>query len=120
MLNSRPYVNPNLTADEIEDRFQKVGGIPRYIFTSNASFLYTLDDQELAINSLTIEQLQFLTLGDVSADQTFGEGQPKSISMVYDSSDLNFGKFNVAVSSRRVLQWLVYKHEKTLWNVIVD
>lgn len=120
LLNARPYVNPNLTEDDLEDRFQKVGGIPRYIFTSNASFQNTLDDQKLAINSLSNEQLRLLTLGDVSAVQTFEEGQPKSILMVYDSSDSNFEKFNVAVSSRCVLQLLVKKHEKILWNVIVD
>jgi hypothetical protein len=120
LLKARPYINSNLTSEDIEDRYQKVGGIPRHIFSSNAAFAAVLDNQENAINGLSEVQVRRLALGNVASAQTFGGNQPKSILMVYECTDPNFKNFTVSVSSSRVAQLLVENHKVVLWNVILD
>jgi hypothetical protein len=120
LSNAGPYINPNITMDDIEDRYQKVGGIPRHIFGDIDEFAMVLDDQETAINGLSEIHVRRLALGNIASAQTFGMDQPKSILMVYQCSDPNFKKFTVSVASSRVAQLLVQSHKTVLWNVILD
>ena len=120
LIKAMPYVDSSLSEPGVEERYHEVGGIPRHIFTKNATFAKVLKRQENAINRLTEEQLRSLTLGDVESAQTFGEDQPTSSIMVYECSDPNFENNSVSVSSRRVARLLVHKHKKVLWNIILD
>jgi hypothetical protein len=112
LSNAGPYINPNITVEDIEDRYQQVGGIPRHIFTTAAAFANVLDDQETTINGLSEIQVRRLALGYIASTQT--------MLMDYQCSDPNFTKSTVSVSSRRVAQLLVENHKIALWNVILD
>ena len=100
LLNAWPYINPNVTKDDIDKRFQKVGGIPRHIFTSTVSFQNTLDDQEVTVTNLSETPLQQVIFGYVASAQTFDI-------LVYEYSDSNCERLKAAVSSSRVARLLV-------------
>ena len=98
LLAARIFFGNTLSEEDIRDRYEKVGGISRNIFLSNVEFSDILEDQALAINELTNEQVQMLT----------GSGQPKSEITVYKSSkERNFKDVTVSVASRRVARILV-------------
>lgn len=121
LLKARQYMRSHLTEEEIEARYDDVGGIPRHIFTDDDDdFANELKDQVTAINDLTEHQIRQLALGNIAAVQTFKKTQPKSRIMAYGCVDPNFENYTVAVVSRRVARLLVNEHIKVLWNVILD
>ena len=120
LLSARIFFESTLSEEDIIDRFEQVGGIPRNIFCSKDEFLDILEDQALAINDLTNEQVQRLTLDNVNSAQTLGSGQPKSAIMVYKSPQRNFKDVTVSVASRRVARILVEMKMNFLWNVIIE
>ena len=99
----------NLTDEEIESRYEKVGGIPRSIFTDEI-FVDILNSQETAVHALTDHQMQLLALGNVALTQTFRSEDPKSVLLIYECSDPKFKDYSVTVSSRRVTRLLVERH----------
>ena len=110
LLYSSPYMKSNLTDEEIESRYEKVGGIPRSIFTNEKTFADTLKSQETAVRALTDHQVKLLALGNEALTQTFLSGEPKSVLMTYECSDPKFEDYSVTVSSRRVTRLLVERH----------
>ena len=120
LVAARQLFDRSLSKPAITKRYEEVGGIPRHVFQSNTQFLATLQSQKNAINQLTEEQVQQLTLDDVNSAQTFGTNQPKSVIMVYKCPNRNFEDFTVAVASRTVARLLVEKKMQFLWNVIVN
>ena len=119
LLAARSYFGIRLDEDVIKDRYEKVGGIPRHIFQNKTKFLSTLQSQKNAINQLTEQQVQMLTLDNVNSAQTLDNGQPKSVIMVYKCPERNFREFTVSVASRHVARILVSRKMNFLWNVII-
>ena len=74
----------NLTDEEIESRYQKVGGIPRSIFTDEKIFADILNSQETAVRALTDHQVNLVALGNEALTQTFLSGEPKSVLVTYE------------------------------------
>ena len=100
----------NLTDQEIESRYEKVGGIPRHILANDAQFADLLKSQEKAVHALTDHQVHLLALGNVALTETFRSEDPKSVLLIYECSDPKFKDYSVTVSSRRVTRLLVERH----------
>ena len=121
ILAAKSFFGRSLKEDDIRDRYEKVGGIPRHIFQDNLKFSNTLDDQTAAINTLTEHQLKKMTSNDMDSACTFAEGQPKSALMVYENScEGNFWSFNVVVASKLVLTKLEKKNSIFMWELMVS
>ena len=85
LLCAKQYFEYSIDDDEeIMRRYEKVGGIPRHIFTDNVTFLGILESQKAALNSLNEDQLRKLTANDINSAQTSDKDQPKSLLMVYE------------------------------------
>ena len=120
LIGSRELMGGSLSEEEIKDRYELVGGIPRYIFQSKAEIDVTLRNQKVAINTLTEEQITKLTFDKIDSTQTFKSGEPKSVIMVYKCPNNNFADYTVAVASRNVAKILVETKIELLWNTIVN
>lgn len=120
LLSSRDFFDINMDETVIYNRYEEVGGIPRFIFATQEDYDAVLRSQERAINCLTDKQIQLLALNDAYAAHTFGENQPQSIIMVYKYCGMNFKKFSVEVSSHRVMQLLVTNKMTIFWNLILS
>jgi HeH/LEM domain/Retrotransposon hot spot protein len=120
LIYANPFFDINFDNDVIYNRYEEVGGIPRFIFTSQDDYEAVLLRQKNAINCLSDEQVRQLTLNNADAAQTFGSNEPKSIIMVYNCPNMIFKKYSVAVSSRRVTRLLVERKMNVLWNSILQ
>ena len=106
---------------EIICRYEKVGGVPRNIFTDKNKFSDILVCQKTALNNVDESQLRKLTSNDKDAAVTSEKDQPKSLVMVYEgSSDKNFKHFSIGVSSKFVMSKLIQKNAVFMWNQMVS
>ena len=122
LLYAKQYFEYSIDDDEeIMRRYEKMGGIPRHIFTDNVTFLGILESQKAALNSLNEDQLRKLTANDINSAQTSDKDQPKSLLMVYEgSNDNSFRTVNVAVSSKFVLSKLIEKNADFMWKLMIS
>ena len=120
LIAARKFLGSNLSEDDIKDRYEKVGGVPRHIFQNEVKYVDTLKDQKNAIHRLKKGQVQSLTLDNVTSAQTLESNLPESVIMVYKCPAGIFSDFSVSVASRHVAQILVEKKTKFLWDVMVD
>jgi Retrotransposon hot spot protein len=115
LIAAKEHFKYSLNEEEIRNRYEKVGGIPRHIFTDNVTFRGILRDQFFALNKLNKNQLQKMSSNDWDSVHTFDRSQPSSALMVYECPDNSYRKFNVAVASPHVLTDILKRNEMYMW-----
>jgi hypothetical protein len=119
LLQARPILRPEMTNDEVENRYYQVGGVPRHIFCDGESFDEALERQSGAMNDLTAEQLRRLANINVKSATTFDTSQPKSALIgfrVSDKDDGTFRRYAVDVIAPRVVASVFREFLKSLWQ----
>jgi hypothetical protein len=119
LLHARPILRPEMTNDEVEDRYYQVGGVPRHVFGDGESFDDALDRQSGAMNDLTAEQLRRLANLSVRSATTFDASHPHSALIglrVTDTDDGSFRRYLVDVLAPRVVASAFREFLKPLWH----
>lgn len=120
LITSKQYFRYSLNDDVVIYRYEKVGGIPRHIFTDVATFDGIMINQVAALNKLDEKQLEKMAENDITAVQTFDRSQPGNLLMVYKCPDNNYHNFIVSAVSQHVLTEILKRNEIYLWNVMVS
>jgi hypothetical protein len=122
LLQARPYLGGNVPVAEVANRYRQVGGVPRHVFATAASFQAALDRQSLAVNALSADQVE--TLADLQkvSVTTFDTSQPKSALIglrVTDDDDGTFSHYAVDVIATRVVASVFQQLAKKMWQKLL-
>ena len=121
LISAVPFVHRNVSNAMVTDRYRYVGGIPRHIFDINyeTKFKMIMEAQDLAINALTIEEVQKIFTGGMSLVETKAEKQPRSAILAYNIPDDNDGTYlskEVDIISDGVAMKISNKFMDGLWQ----
>ena len=84
ILKSKCYLSSSPPSDEeLTERFQKVGGVPRHVFLPEEAFDRCIQSQNDAVRALTLPQAQWIVEETWDAVGSFGSNQPKSALIGY-------------------------------------
>jgi hypothetical protein len=86
LIFAKNHLGYNLSDEEIERRYDIVGGIPRHIFATVENYNYVFKAQKRAIAMMSTEQLQKRIRGDMNSVSSLHESQPESLLMMLDDS----------------------------------
>jgi hypothetical protein len=98
LLQARLVLGSTVTAGEVEDRYGRVGGVPRHIFASDTSFEDALRRQDTAVKLLTAQQVKAVSVKfavEAIVEDTFEPSQPKSALIGYRISADDKGAFSI-------------------------
>jgi hypothetical protein len=115
LLAARPYINNDISDDEVKQRYQEVGGVPRNVFAVPTSYTKVLEKQKNDINFLTDEQFKKISSSGWDAVSNFSEQQPKSAIMGYGRSGIDYSEKNMQCISKGVLQILFVTGKIIFW-----
>jgi Retrotransposon hot spot protein len=100
-----------LTENDVHDRFNKVGGVPRNVFSAKINFDEALKIQDHAIRGLLLKDAISIVSARSNDVLTFQRGQPKnSLLGMTSSSQSNFGDIRAFPVSSFVLTKVYTKH----------
>ena len=120
LISAKPYFEIDLSEMKITERYQRVGGVLRNIFTSDEAFAGVLQLQKSAMNRLNSEQLRRIVSNDMESVHSFGDDQPKSSIMVYECYDPEFRNFSVTPASHYVLSEIRKIDAAFAWNFMIS
>jgi hypothetical protein len=116
LLAACPYINNDISDDEVKQRYQEVGGVPRNVFAGTTSYAKVVAKQKNDINFLTKDQLKEISSSGWDVVLTFSEQQLKSAIMGYGTSGIDYSKKNVQCISEGVLQTIFLKGRSISWS----
>ena len=92
LLLAWPILRPDMTEDQVRDRFYQFGGVPRHIFgfVRDNHIARQLEVQDLAVSALSPEQAKLIAMGQMGAFDSFGKVK-KSALMAFKLSDVDNG-----------------------------
>jgi hypothetical protein len=114
LLAARPYLNNDISDNEVKQRYNQVGGVPRHVYTTSIDKVLTI--QETAINLLTPNQVMAIVKTGWNAVSTFSQPQPRSALMGYGWSGNKYTVVNAVPISDRVLEKIFVLRQKELWE----
>ena len=117
ILNAKAFIKPELrlTEDDLRDRFRHVGGVPRHIFSDPAVYGQAVDDQQSAIEELSLIPALAIASEWVLERKPL---QPKSAVIGYEV-DSQFEDYSMVIISSAARESIVAEYMKTLWNEMV-
>jgi hypothetical protein len=111
-----------VTDAKVVERFGKVGGVPRNIFLEDVDFDAKLQEQFIAINALTKDQVIKIASKQMDAVGTFATNQPKSAIIGYmtnnETSTFSVGKVDIISAS--VAEKVYGKYIRDLWEEMLS
>jgi hypothetical protein len=105
-----------MSADEVEQRYHQVGGVPGNVFATELGFSAVLESQTDAIRALTKDQLQDIAQNGWNAVSNFSRMQPQSAIMGYERPGDDYAQRNVTPISKKVAEALFVQHKAVLWD----
>jgi hypothetical protein len=116
LQDARPYINNDISANAVAQRYHQVGGVLRNIFEKEEDFGDVLMTQTYAINALTKDQLKDIALRGWNAVSNFSCMQHQSAIMGYERSDDDYAQRNVTPISTMVRDAVNTKCQMLLQN----
>jgi Retrotransposon hot spot protein len=131
IINAAPFLSiedPELLAlvgyrekmeQEVIDRYRIFGGVPRLIFERKTYHSILMKKQDIAINTLTMEQAKLLFERKPQMVDNFKENQPRSHVIHYTSSgDSHFGKHETLIASDYIFEKVCVRFLSHLWDML--
>jgi hypothetical protein len=115
LMAARPYINIDISDQEVKQRHHQVGGVPRNVFAGTEEYSKVLKRQEEDIRSFDEDQLKEISSSGWDAVSTFFEQQPKSAIMGYGRSAIDYTVKNVQCISNEVQQALFVTSKSIFW-----
>jgi hypothetical protein len=116
LLSARQYIKADMSADEVEQRYHQVGGVPGNVFATELGFSGVLMTQTYAINALTKEQLMDIALRGWNVMSAFSRMQHQSAIMGYERSGDDYAQRNVTPISTMVRDTVDTKCQMLIQN----
>jgi hypothetical protein len=119
LLQARQVVERTMTDQQVRDRYVLVGGVPRHIFASDASFKSAIRIQAEAVNILTTKQVDDIANLHLDSITTFDKSQPKSALIgfrVADDDGGNFTSYSVDPIAPAVVTKVFHQFIKKMWQ----
>jgi hypothetical protein len=116
LLSARQYLKADMSADEVEQRYDQVGGVPGNVFATELGFSGVLMTQTYAINALTKDQLKDIALRGWNVMSAFSRMQHQSAIMGYERSGDDYAQRNVTPISTMVRDTVNTKCQMLLQN----
>jgi hypothetical protein len=116
LLSARQYIKADMSADEVEQRYLQVGGVPGNVFATELGFSGVLMTQTYAINALTKDQLQDIAQRGWNVMSAFSRMQHQSAIMGYERSGDDYAQRNVTPISTMVRDTVNTKCQMLLQN----
>ncbi len=122
LLSARPILGPDLTDDQVRDRYFQFGGVPRHIFESEKNIKALLKTQNRAVKAISSEIAKYIVLGQEDAFDAFGQAT-KSAVLAFRLSAEDNGTFEEGESyivSELVSEKIFSRFQSSLWNAMLD
>jgi hypothetical protein len=116
LLCARQYIKADMSADEVEQRYHQVGGVPGNVFATELGFSGVLMTQTYAINALTKDQLKDIAERGWNVMSAFSRMQHQSAIMGYERSGDDYAQRNVTPISTMVRDTVDTKCQMLLQN----
>jgi hypothetical protein len=114
LLAARPYINNDISDDEVKQRYFYVGGVPSNVFAGTKSYTNVVAKQKEDMKLLTKDQLKEISSCGWDVVSTFSE-QLKSAIMGYGRSGIDYSKKNLQCISKGVLQSIFITGRSIVW-----
>jgi hypothetical protein len=111
---ARPFLNNDISDDEVEQRYHQVGGVPSHVYTTSIDKVLMI--QDTALSSLTPNQVMRISKTGWNAASTFSQSQPSSAVMGYGWSGIKYTVINAIPISDRVLEIFYLICQTELWE----
>jgi hypothetical protein len=115
---ARPFLNNDISDDEVEQRYHQVGGVPSHVYTTSIDKVLMI--QDTALSSLTPNQVMRISKTGWNAASTFSKSQPSSAVMGYGWSGIKYTVINAVPISDRVLEKIYLICQTELWEKFED
>jgi hypothetical protein len=126
ILQASPVLSgPTMTAEQVRDRYSRVGGVPRDIFDDDASFEEALRRQDRAVRLLSAQQIKEVSVKfavEAIVEDTFETSQPKSALIGYRVSADDRGAFSdyiVEVIATHAFARIVRRFMEDMWQDLI-
>jgi hypothetical protein len=117
LQDARPYINNDISANAVAQRYHQVGGVPRNIFENDEDFSDVLKAQSNAINALTKDQLKNIAQRGWNAMTDFSYMQTQSAILGYERPGENYNDANVSPISKMVRETVITKCQMLFYNI---
>jgi hypothetical protein len=120
LLQARQVLGRTMTAQQVVDRYGQVGGVPRHIFATDASFKEALQKQAEKADSLSREQAERLATIRMQQLSTLDASQPQSALICCRAA--NDGSFSICtmdVISPRVGAKIFRRFIMDVWDKLL-
>ena len=111
-----------LSENIIKERFNRFGGVPRYVFASMGNYTSQKNVQDLALADLSAGVAQSLVFKDRSAINSKSTNIPKGILLSYINAPHDCGTYRTGYavfSSDYIYDYIVKKYMVNLWNQMI-
>jgi hypothetical protein len=117
LQDARPYINNDISADAVAQRYHQVGRVPRNIFENDEDFSDVLKAQTNAINALTKDQLKNIAQRGWNAMSDFSYMQTQSAILGYERPGVDYMDANVSPISKMVRETVITKCQMLFYKI---
>jgi hypothetical protein len=123
LIAAQPYIRPDMTKEQVMERYAMFGGSARNVFEPDDDGVETnLRQQTEAVKRLGVEQMRRIALGDVDDTAYFDKGAPSGLLMGFVLTENDNGKFEdfeTVVMTISILQQMFERYKVDLWDTLV-
>jgi hypothetical protein len=83
LITAQPILRPDMSKDQVKQRYHLFGGVPENIFMSDRSAADMLKYQDAALGTLSPQEMESIAVGEMDALNKFEYGSSKSELLAY-------------------------------------
>jgi Retrotransposon hot spot protein len=120
LLHARPVLRRTMSVQQVTDRYNQVGGVPRHVFGSETTFNQALAKQTEKTDGMNCEQAERIAVTKMQGLTTLDASQPQSALIGFRArQEDGFSNYTIDVIAPRVGERLFRRLLRDMWDKLL-